>query len=37
MLNAAGSWYEMNNGGHLMIAKAASQRLAPRLLVDTHR
>ena len=37
MLNAAGSLYEMNNGGHLMIAKAASQRLAPRLLVDTHR
>ena len=21
MLNAAGNWYEMNNGGHLMIAK----------------
>ena len=37
MLNAAGNWYEMNNGGHLMIAKGASQRLSPRLLVDTHR
>ncbi|MGH3564166.1 MAG: phosphodiester glycosidase family protein [Mycobacterium sp.] len=37
MLNAAGRWYEMNNGGHLMIIKAASQRLSPHLLVDTHR
>lgn len=37
MLNAAGNWYEMNNGGHLMIVKAASQRLSPRLLVDTHQ
>ncbi len=37
MLNAAGTWYEMNNGGHLMVVKGASQRLAPRLLVDTHR
>lgn len=36
MLNAGGSWYEMNNGGHLMTIKAASQRLTPRLLVDTH-
>jgi hypothetical protein len=36
MLNAAGNWYEMDNGGHLMIIKAASQRLAPRLLVDSH-
>ena len=36
MLNAAGNWYEMNNGGRLMIIKAASQRLAPRLLVDSH-
>ncbi|MCB0923516.1 MAG: phosphodiester glycosidase family protein [Mycobacterium sp.] len=37
MLNAAGNWYELNNGGHLMIVKAASQRLSPRLLVDTHQ
>lgn len=37
MLNAAGDWYEMNSGGHLMIVKAASQRLSPRLLVDTHQ
>lgn len=37
MLNAAGDWYEMNNGGHLMIVKAVSQRLSPRLLVDTHQ
>ena len=36
MLNAGGGWYEMNNGGHLMIIKSASQRLAPRLLVDSH-
>ena len=36
MLNAAGNWYEMTNGGHLMIIKSASQRLTPRLLVDTH-
>ncbi|MGV0643865.1 phosphodiester glycosidase family protein [Mycolicibacterium sp. XJ2546] len=37
MVNAAGHAYEMNNGGHLMIIKAASGRLAPRLLADTHR
>jgi len=36
MLNAAGSAYELTNGGHLMIIKAASQRLTPRLLVDSH-
>ena len=36
MLDAGGSWYEMSNGGHLMIIKAASQRLAPRLLADSH-
>lgn len=36
MLNAGGNWYEMDNGGHLMIIKSASQRLAPRLLVDSH-
>ncbi|MGB3482922.1 MAG: phosphodiester glycosidase family protein [Mycobacterium sp.] len=36
MLNAAGHWYEMDNGGLLMIIKSAAQRLAPRLLVDTH-
>lgn len=36
MLDAAGNWYEMANGGHLMILKAASQRIEPRLLVDTH-
>ncbi|WP_156166398.1 phosphodiester glycosidase family protein [Mycobacterium haemophilum] len=37
MLNAGGGWYEMNNGGHLMIIKNAAQRLSPHLLVDTHR
>jgi hypothetical protein len=37
MLNAAGNWYEMDSGGHLMIIKAASSRLTPRLLVDSHR
>jgi hypothetical protein len=36
MLNAGGGWYEMDKGGHLMIVKAASKRLSPRLLVDTH-
>jgi hypothetical protein len=36
MLNAGGSWYEMSSGGHLMIIKSASQRLTPRLLVDSH-
>jgi hypothetical protein len=36
LLNAGGGWYEMANGGHLMIIKSASQRLAPRLLVDSH-
>ncbi|MDT7794785.1 MAG: hypothetical protein QOD59_4226 [Mycobacterium sp.] len=36
MLNAGGGWYEMSNGGHLMIIKSASQRLTPRLLVDSH-
>lgn len=36
MVNAAGASYEMDNGGHLMIIKSASTRLAPRLLVDSH-
>lgn len=36
LMNAGGGWYEMNNGGHLMIIKGASQRLSPHLLVDTH-
>ena len=36
MLNAGGGAYEMSSGGHLMIIKSASQRLAPRLLVDSH-
>ena len=36
MLNAGGGAYEMSNGGHLMIIKSASQRLTPRLLVDSH-
>lgn len=36
MLNAAGNWYELNNGGRLMVIKGASQRLAPRLLADSH-
>ena len=37
MLNAAGSRYEVGSGGRLMIIKSASQRLTPRLLVDSHR
>jgi len=37
LLNAGGGWYEMNNGGHLMIIKNASQRLQPHLLVDSHQ
>ncbi|MCV7278757.1 phosphodiester glycosidase family protein [Mycolicibacterium flavescens] len=37
MLNAGGNWYEANGGGRLMIIKGASSRLAPRLLVDSHR
>ena len=37
LLDASGRWYEMNNGGHLMVIKNASGRLAPHLLVDTHR
>ena len=37
MLDAAGTWYEMTSGGRLMVIKAASQRLAPKLLVDTHQ
>jgi hypothetical protein len=36
MLNASGTWYEAGGGGHLMVIKAASQRLTPRLLVDSH-
>ncbi|KRE27380.1 hypothetical protein ASG82_13240 [Mycobacterium sp. Soil538] len=36
MLDAGGRWYEMTNGGRLMIIKAASTRLAPRLLADSH-
>lgn len=37
MLNASGGWYELTNGGRLMIIKSASARLTPRLLVDSHR
>lgn len=37
MLNAGGGSYEMSSGGRLMIIKAASQRLTPRLLVDSHQ
>ena len=37
MVNAAGNAYEMSSGGHLMVIKNASQRLTPRLLVDSHR
>ncbi|OBK71809.1 hypothetical protein A5651_18300 [Mycobacterium sp. 1274761.0] len=37
MLNAGGNWYEMNSGGHLMTIKNASDRLKPRLLVDSHQ
>ena len=37
MLDAAGHGYEMINGGRLMVIKAASKRLGPKLLVDTHQ
>jgi hypothetical protein len=37
LLDGSGHWYEMNNGGHLMVIKNASQRLQPHLLVDTHQ
>ncbi len=37
MLNAAGNWYEHGGGGRLMVVKSASQRIAPRLLVDSHQ
>jgi hypothetical protein len=37
LLNAAGNWSEAARGGHLMVVKAASQRIAPRLLVDSHQ
>src|ERR1700761_6608218 len=37
MLNATGNWYDGGSGGHLMIIKAASQRLEPHLLVDSHQ
>ncbi|MBX7449131.1 phosphodiester glycosidase family protein [Mycolicibacterium sp. 3033] len=36
MRDASGRSYEMTNGGRLMIIKAASSRLAPRLLADSH-
>lgn len=37
MLNAGNSWYESDNGGHLLIIKNAAGRLSPHLLVDTHQ
>ena len=37
MRNAAGEWYETSAGGRLITVKSASQRLSPRLLVDTHQ
>lgn len=37
MVDASGRGYEMTNGGRLMVIKAASQRLSPHLLVDTHQ
>ncbi len=37
MLDAAGNSYEMADGGHLMVLKAAARKLSPRLLVDTHQ
>ena len=37
LLNAAGQWSEATRGGHLMVVKSASQRIAPRLLVDSHQ
>ena len=37
MLDAGGRWYEMDNGGHLMVIKNAAGRLAPHLLVDSHQ
>ncbi len=36
MLNAAGTSYEVESGGRLMVIKAASGRIAPRLLADSH-
>jgi Phosphodiester glycosidase len=36
LLNGDGGWYDMNNGGHLMVIKNASARLNPHLLVDSH-
>lgn len=36
LLDAGGRWYESGGGGRLMVIKGAAQRLAPRLLVDTH-
>ena len=35
MLNAAGNWYDGGSGGHLMIIKAASQRLSSRTCWST--
>jgi phosphodiester glycosidase len=35
--SADGREYTLSNGGHLMTIKNASQRLQPRLLVDTHQ
>ncbi len=37
MVDAAGRSYEMTNGGRLIVIKAATQRLSPKLLVDTHQ
>ena len=37
MLDATGHWYEMINGGRLLVIKSVSQRLVPKLLVDTHQ
>jgi hypothetical protein len=34
--DARGGWYEMDNGGRLMVIRSASARLTPRLLVDSH-
>ncbi|MUL47470.1 phosphodiester glycosidase family protein [Mycobacterium sp. CBMA293] len=36
LLSAAGNWYQSGNGGHLTVIKAASKRMNPRLLVDSH-
>lgn len=37
MLDASGHWYEMADGGRLMILRSASQTISPHLLADSHQ